>query len=126
MILKEIATKLPEWGFNQWFAIFIIPQTRIAGALLRTRTSKRAPLDGPGQRGSPVNLSPGEAGKWNRLRLALPRLIGQDGHSAAGDLRIDQPETLKLAPIIKELLPAADDDRVDHQDQLVEQIMLHQ
>src|SRR5215216_3641186 len=62
-----------------------------------------------------------------RRRLgALTWLIAHDHNTRAGRLRVDELQPLQLVRVLEETLPLADDDGMEHQVELVEQILLEQ
>src|SRR5205823_97784 len=61
----------------------------------------------------------GDTGSGGRRRG-----VGEDQHAVADGLRIDQTELLLLAWVAEQALAGAEDDREDHQPQLVDEVEL--
>jgi hypothetical protein len=61
-----------------------------------------------------------------RVALFLSRLVGGDHDTRAGRLRIYKLESLQIAPILKETLTSSYDNRMDHECQLIQEIVLQQ
>ncbi len=52
------------------------------------------------------------------------RLIDEDRHTVADHFRVDQPQRLLVARAVEEAFAGAEDDREDHQAQLVDEVVL--
>ena len=60
------------------------------------------------------------------MASALRRLVGEIENARAEDLRVDELQRLLIATVLKETLPAAHDDGMDHEPELVEEVVLQQ
>src|SRR5215207_11757370 len=60
------------------------------------------------------------------MASALCRLVGEIEDARAEGLRIHELQGLLITPVLKQALPAARDNRVDHEPELVEEVISQQ
>jgi hypothetical protein len=60
------------------------------------------------------------------LSVGGRRLIDEDRHTVADDLRVGEVKCLLVARLAEEPLAASQHDRVDHQPELVDEVVLDQ
>src|SRR5215207_3913184 len=67
-----------------------------------------------------------EVSRPSTLASALRRVVGEIENACAEGLRVDKLQRLLIATVLKETLPAPHDDRMNHEPQLVEEVLLKQ
>src|SRR5829696_6383689 len=60
------------------------------------------------------------------MSSAPDQLVGEMDHTRAKRLRIHEFQRLLISPLLKEALPSAQDERMDHEPKLVEELLAQQ